>query len=141
MAGMRRGPIARARASPCCSANRRRDLLDRPAAERGHFQTLLTLAPYLWPKGEPGLRARVVIAIGLLVVAKAANVLVPIAYARAIDIVARDRKASTSYLQRKLSLGYNRAAKLIERMEMDGVISRANHAGRREILVPPPNDD
>jgi S-DNA-T family DNA segregation ATPase FtsK/SpoIIIE len=62
-------------------------------------------------------------------------------YDRAVDIVARDRKASTSYLQRKLSLGYNRAAKLIERMEIDGVISRANHAGRREILVPPPNDD
>ena len=62
-------------------------------------------------------------------------------YDRAIDIVARDRKASTSYLQRKLSLGYNRAAKLIERMEIDGVISRANHAGRREILVPAPNDD
>jgi S-DNA-T family DNA segregation ATPase FtsK/SpoIIIE len=62
-------------------------------------------------------------------------------YDRAVDIVARDRKASTSYLQRKLSLGYNRAAKLIERMELDGVISRANHAGRREILVPAPNDD
>ncbi|MDZ4778442.1 MAG: DNA translocase FtsK 4TM domain-containing protein [Alphaproteobacteria bacterium] len=62
-------------------------------------------------------------------------------YDRAVDIVARDRKASTSYLQRKLSLGYNRAAKLIERMEIDGVISRANHAGRREILVPAPNDD
>jgi len=62
-------------------------------------------------------------------------------YDRAVDIVARDRKASTSYLQRKLSLGYNRAAKLIERMEIDGVISRANHAGRREILIPAPNDD
>ncbi len=46
--------------------------------ERSHARTLLTLAPWLWPKGEPGLRARVVIALLLLVVAKGANVLVPI---------------------------------------------------------------
>ncbi len=51
-------------------------------------------------------------------------------------IVLRDRKASTSYIQRRLSIGYNRAASLIERMEQEGVISRANHAGKREILVP-----
>ncbi|MFT8245986.1 ABCB family ABC transporter ATP-binding protein/permease [Roseomonas sp. BN140053] len=56
-----------------------------PDRERGHFQTLRSLAPYLWPKNEPGLRARVVIALGLLVLAKVANVLVPIAYARAVD--------------------------------------------------------
>jgi ABC-type transport system involved in Fe-S cluster assembly fused permease/ATPase subunit len=55
------------------------------AAERGHLATLLTLAPWLWPKGEPGLRARVVIALLFLVAAKLANVLVPIAYARAVD--------------------------------------------------------
>ncbi|SDB68858.1 ABCB family ABC transporter ATP-binding protein/permease [Belnapia rosea] len=53
--------------------------------ERTHVQTLLTLAPWLWPKGEPGLRARVVISLLLLVVAKGANVLVPIVYARAVD--------------------------------------------------------
>jgi S-DNA-T family DNA segregation ATPase FtsK/SpoIIIE len=55
---------------------------------------------------------------------------------RAVAIVARDRKASTSYLQRRLSLGYNRAASLIERMEQEGMISQPNHAGKREILLP-----
>ncbi|MFC7608589.1 ABCB family ABC transporter ATP-binding protein/permease [Teichococcus aestuarii] len=56
-----------------------------PARPRGHFQTLLTLAPYLWPRNEPGLRARVVVALILMVLAKGANVVVPIAYARAVD--------------------------------------------------------
>jgi S-DNA-T family DNA segregation ATPase FtsK/SpoIIIE len=54
---------------------------------------------------------------------------------RAVAIVARDRKASTSYIQRRLSIGYNRAASLIERMEDEGVIGPANHSGKREILV------
>ncbi|WP_321447999.1 DNA translocase FtsK [uncultured Cohaesibacter sp.] len=57
-------------------------------------------------------------------------------YDKAVDIVLRDRKASTSYIQRRLSIGYNRAATLIEQMEQQGVISPANHAGKREILVP-----
>jgi DNA segregation ATPase FtsK/SpoIIIE, S-DNA-T family len=57
-------------------------------------------------------------------------------YDKAVAIVAHDRKASTSYLQRRLSLGYNRAASLIERMERDGMISAPNHAGKREILLP-----
>jgi S-DNA-T family DNA segregation ATPase FtsK/SpoIIIE len=56
-------------------------------------------------------------------------------YDRAVAVVVRDRKASTSYVQRRLQIGYNRAATLIERMEEEGVISRANHAGKREILV------
>ncbi len=56
-------------------------------------------------------------------------------YDRAVAIVLRDRKASTSYVQRRLQIGYNRAATLIERMEEQGVISPANHAGKREILV------
>ncbi len=46
-----------------------------------------------------------------------------------------DKKASTSYIQRRLAIGYNKAATLIERMESEGVISPANHAGKREILV------
>ena len=46
-----------------------------------------------------------------------------------------DKKASTSYIQRRLAIGYNKAATLIERMENEGVISPANHAGKREILV------
>ncbi len=56
-------------------------------------------------------------------------------YDRAVAVVLRDRKASTSYVQRRLQIGYNRAATLIERMEEEGVISSANHAGKREILV------
>lgn len=56
-------------------------------------------------------------------------------YDQAVAIVIRDGKASTSYVQRRLSIGYNRAATLIERMEEEGVISSANHAGKREILV------
>lgn len=56
-------------------------------------------------------------------------------YDKAINIVLNDKKASTSYIQRRLSIGYNRAATLIERMEQEGVISPANHAGKREILV------
>lgn len=56
-------------------------------------------------------------------------------YDRAVAIVLRDRKASTSYLQRRLSIGYNRAADLIERMEREGLISAANNVGRRDILV------
>ncbi|WP_208440078.1 DNA translocase FtsK [Bartonella raoultii] len=57
-------------------------------------------------------------------------------YSQAVAIVLRDRKASTSYIQRRLGIGYNRAATLIERMEEEGIISPANHAGKREILVP-----
>ena len=57
-------------------------------------------------------------------------------YDKAVAIVLRDRKVSTSYIQRRLSIGYNRAATLIERMEQEGLIGAANHAGKREILVP-----
>lgn len=57
-------------------------------------------------------------------------------YDQAVAVVLRDGKASTSYIQRRLGIGYNRAASLIERMENEGVISAANHAGKREILVP-----
>ncbi len=56
-------------------------------------------------------------------------------YDRAVAVVTRDGKASTSYVQRRLQIGYNRAASLIERMEQEGVVSPANHAGKREILV------
>ncbi len=59
-------------------------------------------------------------------------------YDQAVAIVTRDRKASTSYIQRRLQIGYNRAASLIERMEKEGVVSLANHAGKREVLVGPP---
>jgi S-DNA-T family DNA segregation ATPase FtsK/SpoIIIE len=54
---------------------------------------------------------------------------------RAIAVVARDRKCSTSYIQRKLQIGYNRAARLVEEMEAMGVVSAANHVGKREVLV------
>jgi S-DNA-T family DNA segregation ATPase FtsK/SpoIIIE len=57
-------------------------------------------------------------------------------FAQAVQIVKRDRKASTSYIQRRLQIGYNRAASLMERMEDEGIVGPANHAGKREILVP-----
>jgi S-DNA-T family DNA segregation ATPase FtsK/SpoIIIE len=57
-------------------------------------------------------------------------------YDKALAIVARERKATTSYLQRRLQVGYNKAASLIERMEHDGVVSRPNHKGLREVLLP-----
>jgi S-DNA-T family DNA segregation ATPase FtsK/SpoIIIE len=56
-------------------------------------------------------------------------------YDKAVAIVLRDRKASTSYIQRRLSIGYNRAASIIERMEKEGLVGPANHAGKRDILV------
>ena len=56
-------------------------------------------------------------------------------YDRAVAVVARDKKASTSYIQRRLQIGYNRAASLMERMEQEGVVGPANHAGKREILL------
>jgi len=56
-------------------------------------------------------------------------------YDKAVHVVLTDKKASTSYVQRRLAIGYNKAATLIERMEREGVISPANHAGKREILV------
>ncbi|MBQ8661944.1 MAG: DNA translocase FtsK 4TM domain-containing protein [Alphaproteobacteria bacterium] len=55
-------------------------------------------------------------------------------YRQAVEIVRNDKKASTSYVQRRLRIGYNRAATLIERMEEEGVISAPDHAGRREVL-------
>jgi DNA segregation ATPase FtsK/SpoIIIE, S-DNA-T family len=62
-------------------------------------------------------------------------------YRQAIKVVIRDGKASTSYVQRRLSIGYNRAASLIERMEEDGIISRPNSKGQREILAGAEQDD
>ena len=60
-------------------------------------------------------------------------------YDMAVQIVARDRKCSTSYIQRKLAIGYNKAARLVEQMEEQGVVTPANHVGKREILVPEPH--
>ena len=57
-------------------------------------------------------------------------------YDSAVQVVIRDRKCSTSYIQRKLAIGYNKAARLVEQMEEQGLVSAANHVGKREILVP-----
>ena len=57
-------------------------------------------------------------------------------YDQAVAIVIKDRKCSTSYIQRKLAIGYNKAARLVEQMEDEGVVSSANHVGKREVLVP-----
>ena len=62
-------------------------------------------------------------------------------YQQAVQVVTRDRKASTSYIQRRLQIGYNRAASLMERMEKEGIVGQANHAGKREILVVAEQDD
>jgi S-DNA-T family DNA segregation ATPase FtsK/SpoIIIE len=63
-------------------------------------------------------------------------------FSQAVAVVKRDRKASTSYIQRRLQIGYNRAASLMERMEQEGIIGQPNHAGKREILIPEnPQDD
>ncbi len=61
-------------------------------------------------------------------------------YSQAVAVVKRDRKASTSYIQRRLQIGYNRAASLMERMEQEGIVGQPNHAGKREILVPEEGD-
>ena len=60
---------------------------------------------------------------------------------QAVAVVAREGKASTSFIQRHLNIGYNRAAKLIEQMEREGIITQANHAGKREILVRRTHDE
>jgi DNA segregation ATPase FtsK/SpoIIIE, S-DNA-T family len=57
-------------------------------------------------------------------------------FQQAVAVVKRDRKASTSYIQRRLQIGYNRAATIMERMEQEGIVGQPNHAGKREILVP-----
>ncbi len=57
-------------------------------------------------------------------------------FQQAVAIVKRDRKASTSYIQRRLQIGYNRAATIMERMEEEGIVGQPNHAGKREILIP-----
>ncbi|UXX82447.1 DNA translocase FtsK [Roseovarius pelagicus] len=57
-------------------------------------------------------------------------------YDQAVQIALTDRKVSTSYIQRKLAIGYNKAARLVEQMEDEGIVSAANHVGKREILVP-----
>ena len=55
-------------------------------------------------------------------------------YNRAVDIIIKQQKVSTSYVQRYLQIGYNRAARIIEKMEEDGIISEANNAGKRHVL-------
>jgi S-DNA-T family DNA segregation ATPase FtsK/SpoIIIE len=61
-------------------------------------------------------------------------------YDQAVELVTREGKASTSFVQRHLGIGYNKAAKLIEQMEKQGVVGAANHVGKREVLAPGPRD-
>ena len=56
-------------------------------------------------------------------------------YKRQVDLVIREQRASTSFVQRHLRIGYNRAATLIEEMEVAGIISSSNHVGKRDVLV------
>jgi len=62
-------------------------------------------------------------------------------YDRAVAIVTREKKVSVSYIQRRLSVGYNKAASLVERMEKQGVVSAPNHQGKREVLTGSPDRD
>ena len=55
-------------------------------------------------------------------------------YQTAVEIIKSEGKASTSFLQRKLQIGYNRAARIIDMMEADGIVSKANHVGKRDVL-------
>jgi len=55
-------------------------------------------------------------------------------YKTALDIIKSEGKASTSFLQRKLQIGYNRAARMIDMMEAEGIVSKANHVGKRDVL-------
>ena len=55
-------------------------------------------------------------------------------YETALEIIKSEGKASTSFLQRKLQIGYNRAARIIDMMEAEGVVSKANHVGKRDVL-------
>ena len=55
-------------------------------------------------------------------------------YSTAVDIIKSERKASTSFLQRKLQIGYNRAARIIDMMEAEGIVSKANHVGKRDVI-------
>jgi len=55
-------------------------------------------------------------------------------YEQALEIIRSEGKASTSFLQRKLQIGYNRAARIIDMMETDGIVSKANHVGKRDVL-------
>jgi S-DNA-T family DNA segregation ATPase FtsK/SpoIIIE len=61
-------------------------------------------------------------------------------YDRAIAVICQHRKASTSFIQRHLQIGYNRAARIIERMEDEGLVSPANHVGKREVLINSPEE-
>lgn len=62
-------------------------------------------------------------------------------YQQAVEVVAREQKASTSFIQRHLKIGYNRAASIIEQMEADGLISAANHVGKRDVIIKKPPED
>ena len=55
-------------------------------------------------------------------------------YQAAVDIIRSEGKASTSFLQRKLQIGYNRAARIVDMMEADNIVSKANHVGKRDVL-------
>jgi ATP-binding cassette subfamily B protein len=105
--------------------------------DRNHWRTLLTLLPYLWPKGETGLRARVVASLSLLVLARAVNVLVPIAFGRAVDALAPSPAVSLAVvpvaivaaygLIRLLSSGFTEAS--------DALFSRVQGRAMRRISI------
>jgi S-DNA-T family DNA segregation ATPase FtsK/SpoIIIE len=60
---------------------------------------------------------------------------------QAVDIVSREGKASVSFIQRHLQIGYNRAARIMEQMEKEGIVGPANRVGKREVLTRRPDED
>jgi S-DNA-T family DNA segregation ATPase FtsK/SpoIIIE len=100
-----------------------------------------TVVAYLREQGEPAYVDDVTEpmddepANGVLPAALAAGDGDDALYHQAVQIVVRERKASISYIQRCLNVGYNKAAKLIERMEKEGIVSPPNHQGKREVLM------
>jgi DNA segregation ATPase FtsK/SpoIIIE, S-DNA-T family len=95
-----------------------------------------TIAAYLRTLGAPAYVDGITDTPDLEAAGKAAEVLdEDDLYDRAVALVRADQKASTSYLQRRLAIGYNRAADLIERMEHDGLVGPPNGAGKRELLM------
>ena len=89
---------------------------------------------YLKTQGQPDYISAVTEADDITLFPDVAGGAADALYQQAIDLVLREGKASTSFIQRHLQIGYNRAARLIEKMEAEGIVTQANNAGKREVL-------
>ena len=98
------------------------------------LRTLNELLRFVIPKGNKEMPIRITLALMFLIFATLVSVYTPFLYGKAVDIVIKQQKVSTSYIQRYLQIGYNRAARIVEKMEEDGIISEANNSGKRHVL-------